>query len=199
MPRTKQTCRRQPCGKAPRQSHGVAKTWKDHDHVLNFWLKGIPYVWLPDEDIYKCRRLYIIDESIFIYDEECHKTTFGRQEINYPHFIKDWEEHLDVWYDLYGSLDIFSLLKICEKDCEVVRNCFLVWIHPITLEAIQWYCSNYLKIENFDVRIEGTSVVYRNIFTREPQSMLTILYQGEVYKELMLEKSDDGKEIVEKI
>lgn len=83
---------------------------KDFDNDIGFWIKNVPYVWVNGKTIEECKRFYILDLSKFIavFDED--------------NFIVGGDTE-----NIKPSNKTYSILPLSVGNCEIVRNCFLLY------------------------------------------------------------------------
>lgn len=89
----------------------------DFDNFTGFWIKGVPYLWVPGDSPQTSMRFYILHHNASsVFDSNDY--------ILDPTFVKNalFAHRLD-------PKETFSLFPIAhKKDCGIVRNHFLVWM-----------------------------------------------------------------------
>jgi ankyrin repeat protein len=101
---------------------------KDMDYDIGFWLRGTPYVWVPGETVEECRRYYLFhgeNENYFLHLESKIKVA-PLPGINIKN-VKPLNTK-----PLIPNFSLFPL-DISDPDCQMVRNCFLVWVYNMSI------------------------------------------------------------------
>ncbi len=134
---------------------------QDLDHIVDFWIKGVPYVWVPGKTVASCKRYYLLSKDIAAF---YYMKTGGVESINMS--AANVELSPDV------LLAMFSFEDFNEGKCRMIRNHFLVWHKPLS------------KITN-EVRIEGNQV---RTWKRSSLTTITVLYKKKQFKKFVLKE-----------
>lgn len=126
----------------------------DIDCVTKFWILGFPYIWIPGNTAYECKRMYIVDpytSDLVVYDED-------NNLVIYSDLIKDINNTKKA-QKYYKPGESFCLLPIPKNDeCKLVRNHFLVNIYGYELEKtfknVHRLNLNWEKLKS-ELKIEG--------------------------------------------
>lgn len=130
----------------------------DIDNRIDFWLKGIPYVWVPNDNINKCRRYYLLsdDTALFTFDKHGNSFTVNRKAIRHE----------------TSSGLTFSPFKFRLDEYNTARKYFLVWV-------------KHISSVTHEIRIEGKITTSRKrVSTTRPKIML----DGVLYKKIEINK-----------
>lgn len=118
---------------------------QDFDNTIGFWIKGVPYVWVPDNLIENCKRYYILDSklSIAVFNEH-NKIVDARSDRN-----KKSER---------SEKSAMSLFPFENKRCALVRNCFLIDLQFNSQRTAESLSSKFDDL----VRVEGENLLPGN-------------------------------------
>lgn len=156
--------------------HRKAKLRSDDlDLQLGFWLKNIPYVWVPGKTVETCNRYYIFHgnkENLTIFLE--NNPMSGEHHTN----IKPLDMN-----PLTPSFSLFSFGKHPETDCKMVRNCFGVWVYDLNLYDIG------------GPRMEGIRLSSSPISAKVPKKFVIINPSTNYKKEIYLNPEDNPEMI----
>ncbi len=122
----------------------------DYDNLIGFWIKGAPYLWVQGETPYKSKRFYMLFD-IAVFDQKDY--ILDSNEIR----IYSAKEKIDL-------AETFSLLPFPkEKECQMVRDYFLVWTFSFLSESarLKFSYDNGIVFpwtDKADIRIEGKKI-----------------------------------------
>lgn len=105
---------------------------KDFDLEVGFWIKDVPYLWVPSKTLPECKRFYFIS-GIDVFSESTHEHALSKIS---DRIVKEEFKFEDLEY---------SILPI-KGNCSIVFNYFLVWT-PDTAHGV----SNGTLAELFEV------------------------------------------------
>ncbi len=130
----------------------------DIDNLIDYWLKGIPYVWIPNKDVNACQRYYLLSKNtaLFSFDNRGNSFTLNRKAIK---------------RETVPGLT-FSFFKFTSEQCKTVRNYFLIWTHSIA------------SIKH-EIRIEGKPTTIRK---RISTTKANVILGNVVYKKIEILK-----------
>ena len=143
-----------------------AKLRKDDlDSHIGFWLKGSVYVWVPGDTPEECHRYYIFygekeKENFFLFLENSHYP--GKDIMKIKPLAKDPLEPNFVLFPFSG------------KNCEMVKNCFSVWVYDLN------------PYEIGELRLEGVSLSSWGASTKVPNKFTIINPKTNYVKEIQL-------------
>lgn len=112
---------------------------EDFDTLIGFWIKGLPYYWISHSNIWQCKRMYLIPENIklSVFDDKNH--VIAREFLSKE------------------TSDLYSLLPLAGKDCDLVRKCYLVdTSSKINTEFIPSSVTSIYS--NLEMRVEGVKI-----------------------------------------
>ena len=98
----------------------------DYDNEVKFWIKDIHYIWIQGTSFDTCLRLYLIEDTLSIFDEV--------GEITNIDILESYKTEEGKILD-----EVFSLLPSSNECSQLVRNYFGVWFlydgkHPALIE-----------------------------------------------------------------
>jgi hypothetical protein len=131
----------------------------DFDNEVQFWIKDIPYIWIPRTSIYTSQRLYIFHpkDTIIVFDK--NNKFYNLSRVNSD-----------------DNIECISMLPFSES-CNFIRQYFQVY--PLSL----------INFSDHDIRIEGNPTdLKKNIITSENTlKIVSTLYKKNVkiYRELL--------------
>ena len=108
------------------------------DTHIGFWLKSLPYIWVPGNTVEECKRFYLLHHNAAaLFDEN--------------------DNIIDRTFVIQKN-ETFSILPMAKKQCKLVRNCFLVDTNFILFNnyVINDYYNSFYK--GMEVRIEGVEL-----------------------------------------
>lgn len=115
---------------------------EDFDSFVEFWITGMPYIWVNNSDVKKCKRFYLSFSDIAIFDKN--------NNVASSEYIKSKD---------IPKKETFCILPINKNEnCKIVRNYFLcdVKLSPN-------------NINNDNIRIDGKNInlsEYANEYTQ---------------------------------
>ena len=150
---------------------------KDYDSV-GYWLKGIPYIWVPGESLKESKRYYFASPKVQLFSEE-NKT--ARQSV----WVRTSEST--------GSDEILEISLSFFPCQEWPRNFFLVvpfkpdswrvedsklFVKPVSswLPEREWWGT---KDKKFQIRMEGKKAQFAPSIPEYKESVDVLLHEGE--------------------
>lgn len=118
----------------------------DSDHIICFWIKELPYIWIPNKNIDQCKRYYLVDQNTFAVFNNQNEIT------NLTSLIKNLKNSS-------AELEDYSIIPIetNNKKCKLVRNMFLVALVKSFFRKVD-VNDVYNLYNTDDVRIEGKKI-----------------------------------------
>lgn len=134
----------------------------DVDARMDYWIKGIPYVWIPNKkNVNACQRYYLLsnDTALFAFDHQGNSFSINRKAIKRE----------------TSPGTTFSPFRFDFGEKNNVRNYFLAWTKPIS------------KIKH-EIRIEGKPTT---VHKRVSVVRAKIILKNVVYKNIEILKHTD--------
>lgn len=111
-----------------------------YDKIVGFWIYNRPYLWIPNKDYKKCRRLYLC-----FYDEKIYSST--KRIVKFSGKINT---NSDVDYNSYSMISIYED-EYRNMTCDWGRNYFQVFVSARDMGRL-------LRHNQANVRINGNPI-----------------------------------------